>query len=144
MNRRQNSFEKDLPLAVDVSGKINIFVAFDMNPLAIVKVVDVTGQRPPLPPGCAVVTTEPPPPPDETQFGNCVHAPLIQVIFKGPPTLVNPALHAIGTKAPDNTFVVLTPSVGKLKVPPLVILVIVDVDCKKAVNVLIGQRPVAI
>lgn len=122
-----------------------MFVALLMNPLAMVKLVLVTGQRAPLVPGGSVaedivVTPEPV---VETQLGNVVHAPLTQVIFSGPPVLTNPALQAIGTNAPEMTLVVFTPSVGKLKFPALVILVMVGIDCKKAVRVLTGHRPVA-
>lgn len=122
-----------------------MLVALLMNPLAIVKLVPVTGQRAPLVPGGSVAedTVVTPEPVVETQFGNVVQAPLTQVIFSGPPTLVNPALQVIGTNAPEMTLVVFTPSVGKVTVPALVILVMVVVDCKKAVRLLNGQRPVA-
>ena len=117
-----------------------MLVALLMNPLAMVKLVLVTGQRAPLVPGGSAVT---PAPVVETQFGKVVQAPLVQVIFSGPPTLVSPALQAISTNAPEMTLVVFTPSVGKLELPPLLIVVMVVIDCKKAVRVFIGHRPVA-
>ena len=96
----------------DVSEKIRRLLPFEIKPLAMLRVVLFSGQRPPLVPVAAVVTTEPPlppPPPDETQFGGVLHELFARhVKLRLPPTLVRPAPHVNRTNDPPRTWVVLS------------------------------------
>lgn len=96
-----------LPVADDVSEKIRRLFALEMNPLAMVRVVVINGQRAPVLPPVAtvvVVVIEPPPLPDETQFGGVLHELVArQVILRLPPILVKPAAHAKTMNDPPKT-----------------------------------------
>ena len=129
------------PDAVDVSVYSSKEVVFERKPFATVNVVASYGQRP-LVAGAMVVVGVPPPDPD-IQFGNGVQAPATHEIFSGPPTFTNPLLQIIGTKAPDRTLVLSTPSVGRLYAPLRVMVTATDAFWMKANSGAVGHRPVA-
>ena len=60
------------------------------------------------------------------QLGSVVQAPAIHEMLSWPPTLMNPLLHIMDTKAPDMTLLLSLPSVAKLYEPLSVIVVAMD------------------
>lgn len=132
------------PLADEVSAKISMFVALDINPFVMVNEVLVTGHRAPLTIGgltVVVVTPEPPPPPVETQLGAGLHALVAKhVTFRLPPTLVRPAAHVKTMNEPPSACVVLS-CVCDSWLLPVGNKVPDDISC---VKLDIGHRPVPI
>jgi hypothetical protein len=130
-----------LPEAVDVSVYSSREVVFERKPFARLNVVASYGQRAPIV-GAMVVVGVPPPEPD-AQFGKGVQDPATHEIFSGPPTFTYPLLQIIGTKAPDTTLVLSSPSVGRLYAPFRVIVTATDAFWMKANRGAVGHRPVA-